>query len=48
MDFVKPKELRFFNDLRPIPGSERLEEEEGERACRYRLCNTRNEDKVPS
>ena len=29
MDFGNPKELRFFNDLRPIPGSERLEEEEG-------------------
>ena len=29
MDFCNPKELRFFNDLRPIPGSERLEEEEG-------------------
>ena len=28
MDFGNPKELRFFNDLRPIPGSERLEEEE--------------------
>ena len=26
---MDPKELRFFNDLRPIPGSERLEEEEG-------------------
>ena len=22
MDFGNPKELRFFNDLRPIPGSE--------------------------
>ena len=22
MDFGYPKELRFFNDLRPIPGSE--------------------------
>ena len=22
MDFCNPKELRFFNDLRPIPGSE--------------------------
>ena len=29
MDFGNPKELQFFNDLRPIPGSERLEEEEG-------------------
>ena len=29
MDFGNPKELRFSNDLRPIPGSERLEEEEG-------------------
>ena len=29
MDFGNPKELRFYNDLRPIPGSERLEEEEG-------------------
>ena len=29
MDFCNPKELQFFNDLRPIPGSERLEEEEG-------------------
>ena len=22
MDFGNPKELRFFNELRPIPGSE--------------------------
>ena len=22
MDFGNPKELRFFNDLRPIPGSQ--------------------------
>ena len=22
MDFGNPKEMRFFNDLRPIPGSE--------------------------
>ena len=22
MDFCNPKELRFFNDLRPIPGFE--------------------------
>ena len=29
MDFGNLKELRFSNDLRPIPGSERLEEEEG-------------------
>ena len=30
MDFGNLKELRFSNDLRPIPGSEHLEEEEGE------------------
>ena len=48
MDFGYPKELRFFNDLRLIPGSERLEEEEGGGTCRCRLCDTRNEAKVPS
>ena len=50
MDFGNPKKLRFlticvlFRDLR------RLEEEEGEGggANRYRLCDMRNEAKVPS
>ena len=46
MDFGNPKELRFFNDLRPIPGSEAFGGGGGE--CRYRLCDTRNEAKVPS
>ena len=51
MDFGNPKELRFSNDLRPIPVLKRLEEEVaggGGGACRYRLCDTRNEAKVPS
>ena len=29
MDFGNPKELRFSNDMRPIPVLKRLEEEEG-------------------
>ena len=49
MDFGNPKELRFFNDLRPILGSEAFGRGRGGGgACRYRLCNTRNEAKVPS
>ena len=50
MDFGNPKELRFFNELRPIPGSEAFGRggEGGEGAYRYRLCDTRNEAKVPS
>ena len=49
MDFGNPKELRFFNDLRPIPGSEAFGRGGGGGgACRYRLCDTRNEAKVPS
>ena len=47
MDFGNPKELRFFNDLRPIPGSEAFGGGGGGE-CRYRLCDTRNEAKVPS
>ena len=49
MDFGNPKELQFFNDLRPIPGSEAFGRRGGGGgACRYRLCDTRNEAKVPS
>ena len=48
MDFCNPKELRFFNDLRPILGSEAFGRRGGGRACRYRLCDTRNEAKIPS
>ena len=51
MDFGNPKELRFFNDLRPIPGSEafgRRGRGGGGGASRYRLCDTLNEAKVPS
>ena len=49
MDFGYPKELRFFNDLRPIPGSESFwRGGGGGGACRYRLCDRRNEAKVPS
>ena len=47
MDLGNPKELRFFNDLRPIPGSEAFGRGGGG-VCRYRLCDTRNEAKVPS
>ena len=48
MDFGNPKELRFFNDLRPISGSEAFGRGGGEGgAYRYRLCDTRNEAKVP-
>ena len=49
MDFGNPKELSFFNDLRLIPGSEAFGRGGGGRgAYRYRLCDTRNETKVPS
>ena len=48
MDFGNPKELRFLKDLRPIPGSEAFGRRGGGGACRYRLCDTRNEAKVPS
>ena len=51
MDFGNPKELRFFNDLRPNTGSEAFGRGGGGRgACRYnyRLCDTCNEAKVPS
>ena len=49
MDFGNPKELRYFNDLRPILGSEAFGiEGRGRGAYRYRLCDTRNEAKVPS
>ena len=50
MDFGNIKELRFFNDLRPIPGSEAFGRRGGGGGgtCRYRLCDTRNEAKVPS
>ena len=49
MDFGNPKELRFFNDLRLIPGSEAIGRGGGGGGtCRYRLCDTRNEAKVPS
>ena len=48
MDFGNPKELRFFNDLRPNPGSQAFGRGGGGGACRYRLCDTRNEAKVPS
>ena len=47
MDFGNPKELRFLNDLRPIPGSEAFGRGRGG-AYLYRLCDTRNEAKVPS
>ena len=47
MDFGNPKELRFFNDLHPNPGSQAFGRGAGG-ACRYRLCDTRNEAKVPS
>ena len=43
MDFGNPKELRFFNDLRPIPGSEAFGRGRGGGAR-----DTRNEAKVPS
>ena len=50
MDFGNPKELRFLNDLRPIPGSDAFGRGGGGGggAYRYRLCDTRNEAKVPS
>ena len=49
MDFGNPKELRFFNDLRPIPGSQAFGRGVGGGgACRYRLCEPRNEAKVLS
>ena len=42
MDFGNPKELRFFNDLRPNPGSQAFGRGGGGGgACRYRLCDTR-------
>ena len=42
MDFGNPKELRFFIDLRPIPGSEAFGRGGGGGgACRYRICDTR-------
>ena len=47
MDFGNAKELRFFNDLRPNPGSQAFGRGGGG-AYRYRLCDTRNEAKVPS
>ena len=49
MDFGNPKELRFFIDFRTILGSQAFGiEGRGEGAYRYRLCDTRNEAKVPS
>ena len=48
MDFGNPKELRFFNDLRLIPGSEAFGRGGEGGTYRYRLCDTRNEAKVPS
>ena len=49
MDFGNPKELKFFNDLRLIPGSEAFGRGGGGGgAYRYRFCDTRNEAKVPS
>ena len=41
------KNCDFFNDLRLIPGSEAFGRGGGG-AYRYRLCDTRNEDKEPS
>ena len=49
MDFGNLKEYRFFNDLRPIPGSEAFGRGGGGGGtCRYSFCDTRNEAKVPS
>ena len=50
MDFGNPKELRFFIDLRPIPGSKEFGRGGGGGGGgnRYRLCDTRNEAKVTS
>ena len=49
MDFGNPKELRFSNDLPPLPGSKAFGKGGGGGgACPYRLCDTRNEAKVPS
>ena len=47
MDFCKPKELRFFIDLRPNPGSQAFGRGGGG-GYRYRLCDTPNEAKVTS
>ena len=49
MDFGNPKELRFFLSICVLfRVLKRLEEEEGGGGNRYRLCDTRNEAKVPS
>ena len=51
MDFGKPKKLRFLTICVLFRVLKRLEEEEGEGgggANRYRLCDMRNEAKVPS
>ena len=50
MDFGNPKELRFFLSICVLfRVLKRLEEEEGGGGGnRYRLCDTRNEAKVPS
>ena len=49
MGFGNPKELRFFIDLRPIPGSQAFKRGGGGGGgYRYRLCDTLNEAKVPS
>ena len=50
MDFGNLKELRFFNDLRPIPGSEAFGRGGGGggHVVTDLICDTRNEAKVPS
>ena len=49
MDFGNPKDMKFFNDLRLIPGSEAFGRGGGGGgAYRYRFCDTRNEAKVPA
>ena len=48
MDFGNSKDMRFFNDLRLIPGSEVFGRGGGGGAYRYRFFDIRNEAKVPS
>ena len=48
MDFGNPKKLRFLTICVLFRVERRLEEEEGGGAYRYRLCDMRNEAKVPS
>ena len=48
MDFGNFKKLRFLTICILLRVLERLEEEGGVVAKRYRLCDTPNEAKVPS